>query len=273
MFPRLAVLYLIATGCGSPEASLPVPIRVSPETTAGAAAPAPADDVEPASRHGYADAPLTPFADRMTDLVIAALTDRPLPEVGIPVEPLRGGDRVELRDDLPAVPDRLDVLAFGIEMDVLFGAPASSKLHLVLLLSPTGLRLAYASVATGHRGELLPRELGELEVAAAQVLEVLRAGQGEALLVGEAERQWLGDDRLYRELVRESPDAQTLARIAELVRTSGSPVAYRLDDVGLLLRGSDGAWYGAELDFLHRGGAVVVLENGPLVTLRPLHPE
>ena len=227
---------------------------------------------EPVSRYGYADTPLTPLADRVTDLVVAALTDSSLPDVGIPIEPLHEGqDLVDLHGAIGSVPEDLEVVGFGMEMDmVMAGGPSGARLAIVLYLGPTGIRVAYVAVSTGRRGGALPRELAEIDAAASHVLSAMRGGAIEAILIGEAERETVGDERVWNELVRERPDDETLARAVELSRTTEDPLAYRVDDVGVLLRDGVGRWYTAELDFDHQGPGVVVLENGPLVTLRRL---
>lgn len=271
---RATVLFLVVVGCGASDPSLPAPVRVDPTSTARMPPAEPLADETSASPHGYADSTLTPFADRITALALAALAGDELPAVGVPVEPLREGQRlVELQGDLHAVPEGLEVVGFGLELDlVLDDSGGGERLHLVLYLSPTGIRLAYVSVTAGRRSQPLPRELDDLEQVASHVLAVLRAGNADALLLGEAERDWLNHEGLYDELVREAPDPETMRRAAELARGSGDPLGYRLDDVGLLLRAPDGSWFGAELDFEQRSDGVVLLENGPLITLRPLVP-
>ena len=271
-----AVLALSAS-CGSAQATstVPEPVVVDPAAASATAEEAPPPEDETFSRYGYAESVMTPFADRVTDLVLAALAGRVLPEVGVPVESLHEGQSlVELRSALDAVPEGLEVVGFGMEIDmVLRGAPTGGRLSVVLYLGPTGIRLAYVGVSSGRRGDPLPRELGEIEVVASSVLDTMRDGGIDELLLGEADRRWLDDDRVWNELARERPDDETLERAIELARSTEDPVAYTLDDLGLLLRDADGRWYSAELDFDHQGGGIVALENGPLVTLRRIATE
>jgi hypothetical protein len=252
--------------------SVPEPIAVPRGAAAAAFEDALVVADESASRYGYADSPLTPLADRVTDLVVAALRDRPLPDVGIPVEPLNDGQvLIDLRGAIDTVPEDLEVVGFGMEMDMVMGiGPSGARLAIVLYLGPTGVRVAYVAVSTGRRGGSLPRELAEIDAVASHVLSAMRSGAMEQILIGEAERHVIGDERVWNELARERPDDETLARAVELSRTTDDPLAYRLDDVGVLLRDGVGRWYTAELDFDHQAPGVVVLENGPLVSLRRL---
>ena len=268
-----AVLALLCGSCASsPSVVVPEPVAVPRGAVTASYDEVALPNDDPASRYGYADSPLTPLADRVTDLVLAALHDRPLPDMGIPIEPLgEGQELLDLRGALSSVPEDLEVAGFGIEMDmVMAGGPLGARLGIVLYLGPTGVRVAYVAVSTGRRGGALPRELAEIDAVASHVLSAMRGGAIEELLIGEAERRAVADDRVWSELARERPDDETLARAVELSRTSGDPLAYRVDDVGVLLRDSSGRWYAAELDFDHQAPGVVVLENGPLVTLRRL---
>lgn len=268
----------LVLGCGGARSGEPTtPETDEPDTGSAVSAPEP-----DRSTYGYADSPITGLATDITDIAFAALRGQPLPRNGVAIERI-DPDRplVQLREGEGFSPERLEVLALGMELELMLGpeeeqgqevsdaGPNEATLRTVIYLGATGLRLAELDVGSPHLGRPLPERWSGVAEVANDLLDGLRQDAVQQLLVGEAERQHLDDEDLWREVAHELPGPDTIARAAELARANpGPPRGYGVDDVAILVRDANGVIHAIQLQLEHDSEGSIELDSRPLARVR-----
>lgn len=238
----------------------------------------------PASRHGLASSELTPLADKLIDVSLAALRSQPLPQTDIPIGPFLPGQMLveqDLSSPIPAA--SLTVVAFIMEVDVVLRADAGyppgglfggvgggdGSLDVLYLLDRNGLRLGDLSVRSARTPRPLAPPVSGVGAASTKLLSALRDGSATRLVVHDADRVALGSDELYQEIVEDRPDLATLERAKTLVQASPTPLGYGVDDdAGAIVRGPDGSIWILALDLEQDSAGGVMLGTTPLVRVR-----
>ncbi len=231
----------------------------------------------PRSVTGFADSPLTPFANEVTALALAALDGRPLPSTDIPLERYDSARKLVSLEPGASAPRSAEllVLAFAMEIEANLAtnpdAP-TARLETLAFLSPAGLKVAVLDQRSpAGLGPLPPYVSGAGEFMT-QVVSAARSANWSTLLVGEAERRVLADERLWHEIEKERPQQAELDLISRLAQSSSKPTQFGLDDIGIVTRHRDGTIWALKLNFDHQDGQVV-LDTHPLVRVRRLVEE
>ena len=168
----IGLVAVVAAACGNPGGET----AIHGESTGGSEAAAP-------RRSGsgpYADSPLTPFADEMTELARAALRDRDLPRARFPIAGANGRPIVA-PDGEP--PEDVVPIAFLVRLDVGLGDDAERRwLQVVLTVSGSGMRVLQLEPRSAAGPTRPAADAGDLGAAIDAVLGSLRGGELDALL-------------------------------------------------------------------------------------------
>lgn len=252
------------------------------------ASPAPAPE-QPAVVPGrpFAPTPLTGFAEALSDLALDAVQGQPLPPSPIPTRSPLGREPAEIEWWPPGEPRprRLDVLAVGLEVDLVLkrGEPPEAGtlaerfgvLRVTFVVNRNGLRvvsLRPGAMSAQPGGGSPPRGLEGLREAAQALVASLRRGDVSAYQLTGADRQLLANDSVWHQLHEDGPPLGRAREIAPLLEgLPDAPLAYRLDDVGVLARAEDGRLFALSLELDPQDGTYV-LSTTPLVRVRRLWP-
>lgn len=234
----------------------------------------------------YASTPLTPFAERITDLALAAAFGRPLPAPPIPTRRPIALDRAAVWSTRGQPrPHRLEAIGVAVEVELIFkrgepddAAPSEryGSLRLTIALSRNGLRIVSmrpAALSPAPRGGRLPPGLGGLEEVVRALLADLRRGDVARYALDEEDRRVLANDSAWAQVHEDGPPLARADEVrAMLDLLPAMPLAYVLDDIGVLARDERGRLYGLSLE-LDPQGATFALATNPLVSVRRIFPE
>lgn len=235
----------------------------------------------------FAETPLSAFAEQLAELALAAVQRRPLPPSPVPT-------RTPLGEASPLVewwppgaprPRHLEVLAVGIEVDLVLkrGEPPESGtptdrfgvLRATLVVSRHGLRVVSLrpGIMSPHLGGGAPPSgLEGLTEAARALVAALRRGEVSSYQLTEEDRRLLHNDAVWAQLHEDGPPLARARQVAPLLEgLPDTPLAYRLDEVGVLVRDEDERLYSLTLELDPQGGSFV-LATSPLVQVRRLWP-
>lgn len=232
----------------------------------------------------YADTPLTPFAERITDFALAAAMREPLPAPPIPTRrPLPVEPEIEWSPH--PRPARLDAIAVAVEVELILkrgepddGAPSErwGGVRVTLVVNRNGVRvvsLRPAAVSSDARGGALPPGLEGLDTVARRLIADLRRGDVLHYDLDERDRRLLANDAVWAQLHEDGPALARAREIGAMLRSlPDAPIAYVLDDIGVLARDDDGDLYGLSLELDPRAGTFA-LATSPLVSVRRLWPQ
>lgn len=290
VMPRrtIALLALLAlSGCWGGTSSMTLGprsrlIETPPRARRPAAWEMRAIDSQPPPGRPYADTPITPFADRITDFAIAAALRRPLPAPPIATRrPLTIEPQVDWDGPPPA---RLDAIAVAIEVDLILkrgepddAAPSErwGRVRATLVVGRNGLRLVSlrpGAVTRDDRGGALPPGLEGLDAVARTLIADLRRGDVSGYALDERDRRLLANDAVWAQLHEDGPHLGRAREIGAMLESlPAAPIAYVLDDIGVLARDENGDLYGLSLELDPHAGSFA-LATSPLVTVRRLWP-
>ncbi len=280
-FRKLSIVVLLTLHSGCGGASTDVPTTPDSDN-----AREPEVVTQEPSSYGYARSPLTKLANDVTDIAFAALREEPLPERAIAIERI-DPERplVRVRSDAAFSAEGLEVVGIGLEMELSLGPEEEegggdhasepgedeTTLKTVVYLSPNGLRLAGLEIRSPRLGRPLPSEQSGLGEIAEDILERLRSGSLNEILIGDPERQAIGDDNVWEEITEELPDGELIERAATFARANtGAPRGYRFDDLAILVRDPSGALFALVFDLEHGSDGSLELDSRPLVNVRPV---
>ncbi len=290
MRPVLAMVVLLAA-CGGPSTTAltrgprgrlidaPLPARRAglPRT-----APAPL----PIPGRPFADSPISGFAEQHADSALAAVEGRPLPPPPVATHVPVDTPEIEWSERARPRPRRLDVLAVALEVELVLkrGRPDGSatgperwgSLRATLAITRNGVRvvsLRPGAMSPDPQGGAPPRGLEGLGPLSRRFLADLRRGDMSSYELTEADRALLANDAVWVQVHEDGPPlgrARELARMLEGL--PDTPLAYWLDDVGVLARDEEGRLYALTLE-LDPYGDTFALATSPLIEVRRLWPE
>jgi hypothetical protein len=257
---------------------------IEPEPVVERTSPHPVAPLPVIQGRPFADTPITPFAEHISDLALAAVYGRALPPSPVPTNgPL---ERI-VEWPTPGVrPTRLSVLAVGLEVDLILkrgnptvdsaGVERWGTLRVMLVITRNGLRLLslrpVEATADGEGGTP-PPGLEGLDRVARDLIAHLRSSDLSAYEFNEADRSLLSNDTVWTEVLRDRPSHGRLRDVAAMVADlPDAPLAYNLDDIGVLVRDPDGRLYSLSLEMDPHQGSFV-LTDSPLVDVRRLWPQ
>lgn len=232
----------------------------------------------------YAATPITAVADELTELALALAEGRPAPATRVPLRsPLAAATQAVFHTDAPAGATMVIGIAFELELILKRGEPDDDaepaqrwgSLRLTLALSRNGLRLYSVRPRTMSRalpGGPLPAGMEGFATVAADLLAALRAGDVSAYALDEADRALLGNDEVWIQVQQDrvAPELVTDVR-AMLATLPDAPLAYRLDDVAILVAAPEARLLSYAMSFEPEGDRFV-LATEPLVEVRQLWP-
>lgn len=256
----------------------PVPVR---HATSAPPAPEP-----PLPGRPFADSPITAFAEQLTDFVLAALEGRSLPPLPIETRAPIDAPEIEWRSRRGPRPRRLDVLAVAIEVELVLkrgepdpdaaGPDRWGAVRATIAITRHGLRvvsLQPRAMSPDPLGGALPSGLAGLADVSRRLLSDLRRGDVSAYALNEADRRLLANDAVWTQLHEDGPPLRRAGQIARMLEgLPDEPLAYWLDDVGILARDEEGRLYALTLELDPRG-STFVLSTSPLIEVRRLWPE
>lgn len=231
----------------------------------------------------YADTPITAFAESITDFALAAAFHQPLPAPPVPTRHPLGVEPVIDWGTTPR-PARLEALAVAVDVEFILkrGDPEDAApderwgtVHATLVVTRNGIRvvsLRPGAIAAPGRGGALPSGMRGLASVAHALMADLRRGDALHYELNEADRRLLANDGVWAQLREDGPALARARQIgAMLQRLPDAPLAYVLDDIGVLARDEDDRLYGLSLDLDPRGDTFA-LATTPLVSIRRLWP-
>lgn len=286
----IVCLALASVSCGGGDVGRTTGGPLIDDTGRGERTPrahdAPDEGAPAISGRPYASTPITEFAEAMTDLALAAVEGRPLPTSPVPLRhSIDGAPEVEWSEHLRERPRRITVIGIAFELELILkrgtppegaeGAARFGSVRATVALSRNGLRLVELrprAMTPEPLGGAPPRGLEGLPALARQLVSDLRQGDIHTYDITESDRVLLGDDAVWAE-------AQELrlihARIPEIRRLleglPDEPLAYHLDEVGILARDDQDRLLSLAMDFDPRDGSFA-LSTQPLVEVRRLWP-
>lgn len=239
----------------------------------------------------FAPTPITPFAEGITDFALAAAYGAPLPPPPVATRrPLDGHSItsphvVDWSERIATRPERLEAMAVAIELEVILkrgepddAAPSErwGSVHATLVVNRNGLRvvsLRPGAVSPSLRGGSLPRGLEGLEDALRTLLGDLRSGDVLHYELDDRDRRLLANDAVWAQLHEDGPPLARARQVGAILETlPHAPLAYVLDDIGVLARDEHGHLYGLSLE-LDPDGGTFSLQTTPLVSVRRLWPQ
>lgn len=256
------------------------PARVRRPAAWELAAPAPpAPEGRP-----FAPTPITPFAEAIADLALAAATAQPLPPSPVPTRrPLGPTPAVEWTPTTR--PAHLSVMAVAMQVDLVLkrgvtpgDASADERwgtLRVTIVVGRNGLRIV--SLRPGLTSSdapvgAPPPGLEGLPELARTIIADLRRGNVAPYELTEADRRVLANDAVWAQIYEDGPPLRNAPRVAAMLEgMPDTPLAYGLDDVGVLVRDEEGRLYSLLLE-LDPQGATFALSTDPLVHVRRLWP-
>jgi hypothetical protein len=234
----------------------------------------------------FAETPITPFAERITDFALAAAYGAPLPSSPVATRhPLDGHPVIEWSERIATRPERLEAIAVAVELEVILkrgepddAAPSErwGSVHATLVVTRNGLRvvsLRPGAVSSDPRGAALPQGLEGFETALRTLLGDLRSGDVLHYELDDRDRRLLANEAVWAQLHEDGPPLARAHQVGAILETlPHAPIAYVLDDVGVLARDDDGHLYGLSLE-LDPAGGTFALATTPLVSVRRLWPQ
>jgi hypothetical protein len=294
---RLAAAVVLAAlaGCGGPSmlpltrstrgrliAEPPVRVRRPAAWELAARTPEPLPDGRP-----FAASPITPFADAITDLALAAVEGRTLPPSPVPFRhPVDGAPVLEWSSRTTPRPAHLTVLAMALQLDLVLkrGTPADDAvgidrwgtLRTTVVVGHNGLRIVSLRPAamTPHGTEgAPPHGLEGLRELATTLIADLRRGDVSAYELTDEDRRILANDAVWAEIYEDGPPLARAPQIAAMLEgLPNTPLAYGLDDLGVLVRDEEGRLYSLTLELDPTPDGSFALATTPLVEVRRLWP-
>jgi hypothetical protein len=235
----------------------------------------------------FAPSPITSFAEQMTDLALAAVEGRPLPTAPVATRrPLEGAlAEVTWSEHTTRRPRNLEVLAFALEVELILkrgqpepdahGPERWGTLRTTFVVNRNGVRLV--SLRPGALSPTVvsgrpPAGLEGLPELARELLAHLRRSDISPYDFTEEDRRLLSNDTVWAEIHQDRPTRARLGDIARMLADlPDAPLAYRLDDIGILTRDDEGRLYGLALELDPDQGSFA-LATSPLVQVRRLWP-
>ncbi|MEZ4338849.1 MAG: hypothetical protein R3B82_19700 [Sandaracinaceae bacterium] len=232
----------------------------------------------------FAATPITGVADELTDLAVAVAEGRPLPETHLPLRsPLGETPQARWFTERPIGGTTVIGIAFELELILKRGVPDDDaapaerwgSLRLTLALSRNGLRVYSVRPRTMSRalpGGPLPPAMEGFATVAAEIVGALRAGDVSAYALDERDRELLQNDEAWLQVQDERVRPELVTQIQTMLATlPDAPLAYRLDDVAVLLVDHDERLLGYAMSWEPEGERFV-LTTEPLVEARQLWP-
>lgn len=279
---RVAALALALAACGTTPATGPRAPDRRPEPPPRATTP-PAVGPRISGRP-YAETPITGVANELTDLAMAVAEDRPLPATQLPLRsPLAAATQARWHTARPTGPTVVIGIAFEIELILKRGEPDDDaepaerwgSLRLTLALSRNGVRVYSVRPRTMSRalpGGPLPPSMQGLTEVSAEIVAALRAGDVSAYALDEADRALLRNDEVWLQVQQDRIQPELVTQIQAMLATlPDAPLAYRLDDVAILVVDGDERLLSYAMSW-EPEGARFVLTTEPLVEARQLWP-
>jgi hypothetical protein len=234
---------LLLLGCGPPSVSAGEhPAERPTSRTGGEEAPrAPRQSGLP-----YADTPIAPVAQELTDLALAAIEGRDLPATRVPMPEPSGPAQVVWYTDTRPRHLTILVIAFEVELVLKHGEPEEDaegparwgSVRATFALSRNGLRLVSLRPRTmtrQQRGGPLPAGMEGFAEVCAELLAALRRGDVSGYALDDADRALLGNDDVWARVQQDRVSSALAAQIQTMLGTlPREPLAYRFDDIALL---------------------------------------
>ena len=277
-WPGVLALAWLVLGCAGPS-------RPRRNVASGAHPPrrAPPSQLTPLPGRPFAATPITSILDELTDLALAGATGQPFPATQAPLRSSITGSPVRWHTTEPRA--RLSVIGVALEVELILkrGVPDErsppaqrwGSIRLTLVLTRNGLRIASMRPRTMSRslpGGRLPDAMSGLEPICAQVLAAIRAGDVSAFFLDEADRALLHNDEVWARAQADRVQTRLVAHLrAMLLPLPSEPLAYRLDDVAVLVRDGETRLMSLGFEWDAQGDSFV-LETAPLLEVRQLWP-
>lgn len=296
MIPRLAMVAALALallGCGGPSTMtmtygprgrlIDAPVRPRrPAAWERAVTPAPV----PIAGRPFADSPISPFAERLADFALAAIEGRPLPAAPLPTRAPLDAPEIDWSEHAQPRPRQLDVLAVAIEVELVLkrgdptadasGAERWGTLRTTLAITRNGIRvvsLRPGVMSPDPPGGTPPPGLEGLVEVSRHLIADLRRGDVSAYELTEADRRVLANDAVWAQVHEDGPPLGRASEIAAMLEgLPDAPLAYWLDDLGVLARDEEGRLYSLSLELDPRRGTFA-LSTSPLIEVRRLWPQ
>lgn len=247
--------------------------------------PAPAD--EPASGRPYAETPITPLANELTELALAALRRQPLAPPSFPTAgPLPSPAPIAWRTpDRLRDPDALAVIGIAFELELVMkrgrpdpdvdGPERYGAIRVTLALSRGGLRvvgLRPRLLSSSYGAGTLPVALVPLQQVARELLASIRAEDITGYRLTDEDRALLDNETVWMQMVEDRVPAGRVHELAQMLATlPEEPIAYVIDDVAVLARDREANLYSLTMDFDLRRGTFA-MQTQPLLEVRRLWP-
>ncbi len=234
----------------------------------------------------FAPSPITDFAESIADFALAAVEARPLPPPPIELRhDLEGAPSVEWAAQAGPRPTRLSVLAVAMQLDLVLkrGEPPEAatgvdrwgRLRTMVVIGRNGLRIVSLRPGTmtrvGTEGAPPPGLQGLVELSRTLIAD-LRRGDTSRYELADEDRRLLANDAVWAQLFEDGPPLARAPEVTAMLHgLPDTPLAYGLDDIGVLVRDQDGRLYslGLELD-PHAG--TFALATTPLVRVHRIWP-
>lgn len=286
----LTVLALAACGGPSTTALTRGPrgrlLIDAPAPARSAAVPRAAPPPAPIPGRPFADSPITPFAEQLADYALAAVEGRPLPPPPVPTRTPVDTPEIDWSERARPRPRRLEVLAVALEIELVLkrGRPEDSAtgperwgtLRTTLAVTRNGVRvvsLRPGAMTPDPQGGAPPRGLEGLRELSRRFLADLRRGDVSAYELTEADRALLANDAVWVQVHEDGPPLRRARELARMLEgLPDAPLAYWLDDVGVLARDEEGRLYSLTLE-LDPYRDTFALATTPLIEVRRLWPE
>ena len=232
-----------------------------------------------------ADTPITAAAEGLIDLALAAVAGHGAPSPVPTRRELTDPPRVAWRDVPEGRPGPLTVLGFAIEIELVLkrgepppdavGPERWGSIRVTYVLSANGPRLVSLrprATSPTTEGGAPPPGLEGLSEVARDLLRDLRRGDPSRYELTAADRTLLANDSLWSRVENERLMNAPVAQIQRmLVGLPEEPLAYRLDEVSILVRDADDRLLSLDLNFDPTDGSYA-LGVDPLVEVRRLWP-
>ncbi len=271
----------LSCGGAAPAAREPDP---SPPATTRPTSTVASPDAAPRSGRPYAPSAITPLAEELTDLALAAVAGAPVAPPPLPLAgPLASPAPVEWRDAPPSGPLTVLGIAFEVELVMKRGEPTQDAegpaqygaIRLTLALSQGGLRVVGLRPRVLSRRDLggrLPAGLEPLRAVSRDLLAAIRAEDIGAYQLTDDDRALLDNETVWAQMEEDRvPGARVRELAAMLQSMPEEPIAYALDDVAVLARDPSANLYSLAFDLDPDGGSFA-LETAPLLAVRRLWP-
>lgn len=292
----VTVAVVLANACSGPQQS---PVEETPPLSADAdvvesdapptlaQSPEQQDEASPLSARPFPDAPLRDEVNALVDAALATVRGETVGQLPLPTAsrldpnaPMIRYPRSDGSDPRPT--GELTVLGWVMEMDLVLkvgtaqpSLPTETNdglIRALLYLGPNGWRIA------GLRAAMMPRDpgypappgLADLDQLAQSVLQHLRDGSIVDIVMGDAERRIINDDRLWTMIREELPREDAYRRVSRLAaNVPNAPITYRLDDLGVLVRDETGMIFAFIFELVENAGTIQ-LGTTPFITVRPM---